>query len=201
VTEPNDELKVEATQATPDIQAPAPIEQEFDPKRAMETIQAQRESEKALKAQVKELSAKAKRLEELEAAEVKRKEAEMSETERLQKQLAEAQSQLKAKELSDLKRAIAEKVGLPSVLAERLQGADEATLEEDAKKLLETLPKASKAGATNPTNPGDAAKPHGETEQEQRDRINGTNRNLFDPATLKGLGGGVLYVDHSEVAK
>jgi hypothetical protein len=192
VTDPIVETpKVEATPETPKVET---VEQPevFDPERAKATIQAQRESEKALKAQVKELSAKAKRADELEAAEAKRKEEAMSETERLQKQLADTQALLKSKEHAELQRVIADKVGLPPALASRLQGDTEEALEADAKSLLETLPKTPKVGSPNPTNPGNAASPPGETEAQQRARIYGNADNIFDKNYLNSIGGGVV---------
>jgi len=192
VTEPTiEDPKVEATQEDPKDE-PEVQEDVFDPERAKATILKQRESEKALKAQVKELAVKAKRAEELEAAEAKRKEAEMSETERLQKALADTQALLKAKEHAELQRAIADKVGLPAVFANRLQGDTEEALEADAQKVLEALPKVNKAGTPNPTNPGTTAT-QGETEAQQRARINGNNTNLYDANYLKSIGGGVVF--------
>jgi hypothetical protein len=182
---------VEATPATPE-QAPDIEPEKFDPERAMETIKAQRESEKLLKAQVKELAARAKRADELEAAEAKRKEAEMSETERLQKQLADTEAKLKAKEHAELQRAVADKVGLSPVFATRLQGETEEELEADAQKILEALPKAPKTGTPSPTNPGNTAT-QGETVAQQRSRLNGSGPNPFDdPSIAARLGGGAF---------
>ncbi len=63
--------------------------------------------------------------------------------ERTQAELEAERSRAKALELASMKRDIAAKVGLPAGLAARLQGDDEATLEADAKQLLDSLPKPS----------------------------------------------------------
>lgn len=185
--------KVEATEETPKVD---PVEQSevFDPERAKATIQAQRESEKALKIQVRELSAKAKRADELEAAEAKRKEDALSETEKLTKRAEEAEANLKTTKLSILRRDIADKVGLPAALAERLKGETAEEIEADAKVLLENIPKGPKA-STNPTNPGDKATHPGETDAQKRARIYGNNTNLFDTTYLDSIGGGVIIKD------
>ena len=54
-----------------------------------------------------------------------------------------AQDKATALELATLKRDIAARVGLPAQLAARLQGDDEAAIEQDAKSLLASLPKPS----------------------------------------------------------
>ena len=68
---------------------------EFDPERALQTIRAQRESEKALEKALKEAQGK---LAKLEAAEKKRAQAEMSEVERLTAQNKELAETLQALE-------------------------------------------------------------------------------------------------------
>lgn len=111
----------------------------------------------ALKEANKEAAARRKRLEELEAEEAKRKEAAMTETEKATKRAQELEAKLKAYERTEAQRAVAEKVGLPAVLATRLQGETPEELEADAKALLETLPKPTKpAPGINATNPGNA---------------------------------------------
>jgi hypothetical protein len=198
VTEPTTETpKVEATPETPKAET---VEQPevFDPERAKATILAQRESEKNLKAQVKELAAKAKRADELEAAEAKRKEAEMSEADKALKRAEEAEAKLKALELTALKRSVADKVGLPVAFVDRLKGETEEELEADAKSLLEALPKAPKT-TISPTHPGETL-PQAITEAEQRERVYGNNNNLFDPSYLKSIGGGVRILDSAAKA-
>lgn len=85
-------------------------------------------------------------------------------------ELAQLQTALKAKELADLKRTIAEKVGLPTQLAARLVGETEADIETDAKSLLETLPKPAKPGAGPIPNPGSSATT-GETTDQMMKRL------------------------------
>lgn len=115
--------------------------------------------------------------------------------------LAELQAQLHAREVMDLKRSIAEKIGLPVSLAARLVGETEKDLETDAKALLETLPKpqapASPAkpqpGPVAPANPG-ANGQQGETLAAQRARLHGAkSANAFDPALNRNQGGGVIF--------
>ena len=78
------------------------------------------------------------------------------------KEKQEAEARAKALELSNLRRDIASKVGLPAGLAGRLKGETETDIETDAKELLATLPKPSAPnldggagrngqGATGPT--------------------------------------------------
>ncbi len=193
MTEPTTETpKVEATPETPKAET---VEQPevFDPERAKATILAQRESEKNLKARLKEVEAKAKRADELEAAEAKRKEAEMSEADKATKRAEDAEAKLKALELTTLKRSIADKVGLPAAFVDRLKGETEEELEADAKSLIEALPKTPKT-TLSPTLPGEV-QPKGLTEQEMREQIYGTKQNLFDPAYLKSIGGGIRVLD------
>ena len=122
----------------------------------------------ALKEANKEAAARRKKLEEYEKAEADRKLAELSETERLKQELAAAQVRVKAAETTELQRTIADEVGLPAVLATRIQGADREAMLADAKTLLAALPKASAPGGS-PTNPGAATK--GETDAEKRKRL------------------------------
>lgn len=89
-------------------------------------------NEKATKAQQE---AEAKRL--AEAGEYK-KLYEQAEA-KAQQEAARAQ----ALELATMKRNVAEKLGLPSALAARLQGDNEVDLETDAKTLMAALPKPS----------------------------------------------------------
>lgn len=72
----------------PKAEAPeAPKEEPWDPDRAKKTIEAQRESEKNLKAKLKEAQAKAAKLDEIEAA-------NLSEQEKLAKRLEEAEAKV-----------------------------------------------------------------------------------------------------------
>jgi hypothetical protein len=122
----------------------------------------------ALKEANKEAAARRKKLEEYEKAEQERKLAELSETDRLKQELAQAQARVKAAEITELQRSVADEVGLPAILAARIQGADREAMTADAKTLLAALPKAGAPGGS-PTNPGGATK--GETDAEKRKRL------------------------------
>lgn len=87
-----------------------------------------------------------------------------------EQELLELKSTLKAKELADLKRDIADKVGLPANLAPRLVGENAADIEKDAKTLLDTLPKAPKPTAGAIPNPG-ASGEQGETREARLKRL------------------------------
>jgi FtsZ-binding cell division protein ZapB len=159
----------------------------FDAARAMRTIQE-------LRAEIKELKPKAKQADELSAAEQKRREAEMTELQKLQSALEKTQAELKAAQLSQLKKDIAVKVELPLVFADRLHGETADELEADAKKILEALPKAPKPPPVSPTSPGAGASQK-ETLDQQRARVYGTGFNPLDPEYAKSHGGGVIFKD------
>lgn len=114
-----------------------------------------------------------------------------------EKELADLKAQFKARELDDLKRAVAEKAGLPAALASRLIGETEADLEKDAKALLDTLPKTPKPQpgpvTTNPGNPT-----QGETDAQKLARIYGGQSNPWDISTAKQKGGGVYWPEPKE---
>lgn len=69
--------------------------------------------------------------------------------EQLQTRLEETERAKRDLELGQLKRAAADKVGLPAALAERLRGETADELERDAKEVLAALPKP---GAPNINN-------------------------------------------------
>lgn len=177
----------------PEEPAPTPAaeiakEDEFDPARAMALIEK-------LRGEIKELKPKAKKAEELAQAEQQRKEAEMTELQKLQTRLEKAEADLKEAKLSDLRRAIAIKVELPLAFAERLRGETPEELEEDAKKLVDALPKQAKPPKVEPTAPGPGAGVK-ETIDQRRARIYGGNIDpLFDPEYAKTHGGGVVWKD------
>jgi hypothetical protein len=165
----------------------------YDAARAMATIEK-------LRAEIKDLKPKAKAAEELSAAEQKRKEAEMTELQKLQAELEKTKGELKLKQLADMKRAAAEKVQLPMVFADRLQGETPEELEADAKKILEALPKAPKAPAIGATNPGSGAS-QGETYDQQWARIHGQSVNPWDPNVHRQQGGGIFFATPEEGGK
>lgn len=150
--------------------------------------------QKALKEANKEAAGRRKRLEELEQAEAKRKELELSEVERLQKQLADITGKAARLERESLQRSIAEKTGLPTAFAARLQGETPEEMEADAKALLEAMPKPTKAPpAINPTNPG-ASRQVGETEVQMRARLKPDYQDI-DRSLAERMGGGVFFND------
>ena len=182
-TQPTGETPETPAQATSEaVSQPA---EEFDKDRAMATIHNLREIEKKAKADAKELEA-------LRAEKQKRAEAEMTEAQRLQKQLQDA-TELNARLTLDmLRRDVIAETGLPAAFAERLKGTSKDELLADAKELLKVIPQPpqKQAPALNPTNPAGGAS---ETEAQQRERLFGKQSNLFDPATIRQQGGGVIW--------
>ena len=159
--------------------------------------------QKALKEANREAAERRKKLEAYEKAEAERKQAEMTELEKLQAQLKEAQAErdriaaeLEQRRINDIKRQIAEKVGLPAVLASRIVGNDEEEMEADAKAILEALPKPAPdkpaAPRVSPTNPGGNARPV-ETDAQKKERIFGAPASPFDPDYIRAHGGGVIF--------
>lgn len=82
---------------------------------------------------------KAKAEAERKAAEEQGKYKELYEE--MQTEAEKAKAEKQALELSILRRKVADDVGLPGALADRLKGETEDELREDAESLLETLPK------------------------------------------------------------
>lgn len=93
-----------------------------------------------------------KKLQSFEKAEQDKKDAELSELEKEKKHAATLEAENKKIKLDLLKQQTASKLGLPEILANRLQGETPEEIEADAKQLLETLPK--KPNSTSATNPG-----------------------------------------------
>lgn len=110
-----------------------------------EYVEKLRQEAAKYRTQLRELeAAEEERQSEREAAEQKRLEEqqkfqELYEKEKAKREAAEAQRQ--ALELTSLKRRVADEVGLPKALAERLQGETEEDITADAKALLKTLPR------------------------------------------------------------
>lgn len=176
---------------TPTNPLPADGQQEpFDQARAMALIEK-------LRSENKNLSKLAKTAEKLEAEKAEREKAEMTEVERVKAELEKYKQQATALQRKQLQREIAEKVGLPLALAERLQGDTAEDLEADAKAVLEVLPKAEKPGQPKigPTNPG-AGATQGETYEQKRARVYGwAGGDLFSPGEAAKRGGGVIFTD------
>jgi len=185
---------VEPAAKTATVQEPKVVEQEptpaehegdeFDKERAMATINKLRAIEKDAQKEHKEL-------EQLRAAEKKREEEALSELERYQKRAEEAEKEATELRLSVLRRKVADEVGLPGALADRLQGADEESLKADAERLLEAIPPSTiQKPKIKPTNPADADKV--ETIEQKRARLLGRKVSPFDEGLAKDKGGGVF---------
>lgn len=113
-----------------------------------------------------------------------------------EQELEDVRKALKVKEREDMRRAAAEKVGLPAALVSRLVGDTAEELEADAKKLLDALPKAPRPQpGPIPTNPANAEK--GETTSQRLARIHGQQSDPFDLDVARSKGGG-LYWPKSE---
>jgi rRNA maturation endonuclease Nob1 len=109
-----------------------------------------------------------KKIQTFEQAEQDKKDAELSELDKEKKARVALEAENKKIKLDLLKQSTASKLGLPEILANRLQGETPEEIEADAKQLLETLPKkTSTASATNPG--GDHQV--GETDAEKRKRL------------------------------
>ena len=154
------DVEVQDTKTAVDEQA-----EKFEPERAMELIRKQREENKALKKAALELEKYKQREEE-------RKKAEMTELERLKAEYDQAQAELKASRLRTMQIEVAAKVGLPNALSNRLHGETLEEMEEDAKAILEVLPKQKAAPNTGATNPGEQASKE-ETRAQKLTRLTG----------------------------
>jgi len=154
------DVEVQDTKTAVDEQA-----EKFEPERAMELIRKQREENKALKKAALELEKYKQREEE-------RKKAEMTELERLKAEYDQAQAELKASRLRTMQIEVAAKVGLPNALSNRLHGETLEEMEEDAKAILEALPKQKAAPNTGATNPGEQASKE-ETRAQKLTRLTG----------------------------
>jgi seryl-tRNA synthetase len=178
---------VEPTQVVAEIPTPAAeplVEEPYDKERAMLLIEK-------LRSEVKDLKPKAKKADDMEVAEKARKDAELPEIERLKKEAKDLQNQLKKLEVTTKRAEVARKVGLPDVLADRIQGETSEEMEADAKLIFDALPKGPKPPPTvSPTNPGGAV--IGETVAQQSARIHGSGANMYDPAVVRKMGGGVM---------
>ena len=123
-----------------------------------------------LDAEAKEGKKAAKRLAELEAKEKERAEAELSELEKANKKLAELEKKLVQSAYRELQKSVADKVGLPSAFALRIQGETEEDMIEDAKSMLAAIP-AKVPPKTDITNP--SGYQTGETDEAKRKRLLG----------------------------
>lgn len=130
------------------------------------------ELERSLANKTEESARVHKKLEKYEAAEKERQQAEMTEIEKAQQRAAELEAENQQLKRKELQRAVALEVGLPAAFADRVQGTTPEEMAEDAKKLLEAMPKPKTVVNAGPTNAGDNAK-QGETEAEKRRRLLG----------------------------
>jgi hypothetical protein len=177
-TQPVVEPQVTAPTNAGQQPAQEPPVEEWDKERAATTIKAQRAEANELRKQLKEL-------ETLKAEKKQREEAELTEQQRLQKQADELKAENARLQADIWKSKAASETGIPSILAERLQGKSYDEVLADAKKLAESLPKKTAPGLP-PTNPGNADP--NETDAQKRARIFGNNADPF-------AGGGVVWKD------
>ena len=148
----------------------------------------------ALKQANKESAERRKKLEAFEKEEQARKDAALSDAEKASQRLQEYEAKLRLLERRELVRKVADEVGLPLALAERLQGETEEELKADAEKLLALVPAPDKPKLkTDPTNPGNAHRE--ESEAEMRARLFPNNANPFDPKAMRARGGGLVFND------
>ena len=143
------------------------------------------EAERRAKNKADEAERHFRKLAKFEEEEAKRKETEMTEIERANKRAQELEEKVRQLEISKLQRDIAAKVGLPSVLADRLKGETPEELEADAKLLLEAQPKPKSAPNAGTTNPGGNAGPP-ETHAQKKARLVGQEPDIW-------TGGGVYW--------
>lgn len=155
--------------------------EKFDEARAMDLIRKQRE-------ELKQAKKAAAELERYKLEEEKRKQAEMTESERLKAELDKARGELKAKTVRTMQIEVAAKVGIPAALSDRLKGETPEEMEEDAKAILDMLPKQKAAPNTGATNPGDKAG-SGDTFEDEHKRWKAAQKQSANPFT----GGGVFY--------
>lgn len=198
----SEEVKVEMT---PPVEGempkaePAKVEVKADTEDKANAEAELEKLRKALKDANKEAAERRKRLEELEAAEAKRKEAEMTEAQKQEAKLKELETQkqelenkVKQQERRELQRVVAHEVGLPEGFAERLKGETKEEMTEDAKALLELMPKqeaVKQPAAKQPVlNPDNAMK--GETTAQKKARIFGQRVNTWDSDFAKQHSGG-----------
>jgi len=105
--------------------------------------------------------------------------------------LAELENQLKTRELNEMKRTVAERIGLPVALASRLMGDSEADIERDGKALLETLPKTPKPQPGVVPNPG-AGATQVNSDAEMLKRIRSNSPDIFALSAAQQMGGGYI---------
>jgi hypothetical protein len=172
------------TQPTADGAMPS-AQPGIDPSQELEQIRA------ALKKANNE-AAKYRKLADEQAVATKAKEdAELTEMERLKRQVAEYETRVKQADRERLQRKVGAEVGLPDVLALRLQGDDEDAMREDAKAILVTLPKKPATPTLSATNPANGQPNEMDYSQWKLSQGRGGS----DPLSLSSIqqrGGGVV---------
>lgn len=169
-----DELK--APETGTEAQAETQV---IDKTETVEELKARlEEAERRAKNKADEADRHFKKLAKFEQEEAKRKEAEMTEIERANKRQQELENEVRQLKISKLQHDIAAKVGLPSVLADRLKGETPEELEADAKLLLEAQPKQKAAPNTGATNPGEQASKD-ETRAQKLKRLTGGEAEIW----------------------
>jgi ATPase subunit of ABC transporter with duplicated ATPase domains len=137
---------------TKKVEAPETQEEPFDKDRAMKLIEKLRAEEKDWKKERKELEA-------LKAKEAQRAEADMTELQKAQARAEKAEKDAAELRLAQTRRSIADEVGLPPVLAARLQGSTPEEMKADAETLLKSLPETTQPKPKlNVTNPAEGEK-------------------------------------------
>jgi hypothetical protein len=182
ITTPNADEQAQPTAATPE-KTGARVFTEAEVENIIKE-RLNRETSKREKA-IQEAAAKA----EQEAA------ARNGEWEKLAKaheaKLTELENQLKTRELNEMKRTVAERIGLPVALASRLMGESEADIERDGKALLETLPKPPKLQPGVVPNPG-AGATQVNSDAEMLKRIRSNSPDIFALSAAQQMGGGYI---------
>lgn len=158
---PEQQVETANQESTETVEATETVTEEVS-KEAFEKMQ------KALKEANKEAAQRRKTIEQYEAKEKERRDAELSEVDKANKRAEEAEQKAQRLERESLQRKAAEAAGLPTAFAERIKGSTLEEMQEDAKSLLEAMPKKT-APNLPVNNPGSQAA--GETDQEKRVRL------------------------------
>lgn len=124
---------------------------------------------KALKAQL-ETEAKAK--EAAEAQRLKEQGEWKSLAEKYMAELDAAKQQARALELANMRRDVAQKLGIPAALVDRLQGETPEEMEADGKAIMEALPKPTVNGVPSTPTPKVAVDTSKAEEGRQRFALN-----------------------------
>ncbi len=163
-----DTIETKPTETVKEVETK--VEQPVEKPLTLEELQAKlAQAEQHAKNKEEEAARHFKKIQSFEQAEQAKKDAELSELDKEKKARAQLEAENKKLKVDSLKTSIAAKLGLPESLALRLQGETPEEIEQDAKEILETLPK--KTAVTNPTNPGGGLQAT-ETDAERRKRLN-----------------------------